>query len=123
MGKKVVIQIGNNTRKAVGALIIFASGLGILDSASRVFTAIKQLDLAKTNIDVALNAFGLMPEAITPDLIWGKLMLPMGTIFLWLAFLLIGAAIYKNRSLEFELQDTGEAKESKKEKKKEAGKA
>ena len=117
MKGKAILVGGGRLKNVVSALIIGASGLGIIDGVSRIFTAIRQLDLAKTNIEVALNAFGLVPEAITNDLIWGKLMLPISSILMWLALLVIGASIYKSIEIGLSIEETKEPE--KKEKKKE----
>ncbi|MCD6523001.1 MAG: hypothetical protein J7K68_04585 [Candidatus Diapherotrites archaeon] len=99
MHRIVLLKIGGKRLqliKIVGALIVCAASLGVLDSIATLFRIIKQVEIAKTSEQIALSVFGLPPTALTSDVVMGFFMLPTAIFMLWLAVFVIGAMVYRS---------------------------
>ena len=115
MHRVIFLRIGGkrlHLLKMVGSLVLVGAAMGVLGTIAGLFRLIKQLELAQTNAQVAMQIFGLMPEALTSDIMLGFFMEPSAGFMFWLALFIVGAMIYRSGSIVIPIDE--EIEESKK---------
>ena len=108
MHRVIFLRVGGkklHLLKMMGALIVVGSAMGVLGIVAELFRLIKQLGLAKTNSQIALQVFGLMPEALTNDIALGFFMGPSAWFMFWLALFIAGAMIYRSGSIVLPIEE------------------
>ena len=99
MHRIILLRVGGkklHLLKMTGALVVVGSALGVLGSIATMFRLIKQMGLAQLNSQLAIQVFGLTPDAITGDVALGLFMNPSAWFMFWLALFIIGAMIYRS---------------------------
>ncbi len=90
----MLIRVGNkyvHLLKMFGALFSFASAFFVLNSAY--------------NLNVVLSKAKFMYPAQSAGDIFGMLTGPLASLFLWLAFLVLGLALYRSDRTVFPLEE------------------
>ena len=98
MERVVVASLGEakiHLLKVTGALVVFGSGIGVLDSVAGLFRLMKQLEIAQVDPEFALQVFHLPSTALSSDVLLGLMMGPLAAMLLWLALLCFGTIIYR----------------------------
>ena len=108
MHRVMLIRIGGrklHLLKMVGALVLAGAALGVISTVAELFRIIKQFQLAQTNSALSMQVFGLLPEALTSDVVVGFFMQPSAWFMLWLALFIIGVMIYRSGSLVVPIEE------------------
>ena len=114
MHRVIFLKVGGqrlHLLKMLGALVLVGSALGVLGTVASMFRLIVQIELAQGSGVLAMQVFGLTPEALTGDIILGLFMVPSAWFMFWLALFIVGAMVYRSGSLVIPIEeDTEEAK-------------
>lgn len=116
MHRVILLRVGGkkfHLLKMTGALVLVGAALGVLGTIASLFKIIKQIELAQINSEIAIQVFGLLPEAITGDVILGLVMIPSAWFMFWLAAFIIGAMIYRSGNLVLPIEEEIEIEKKK----------
>ncbi len=108
MHRVILLRIGGqklHLLKMTGALVLVGASLGVLGTVSSMFKLIKQVELAQTNSQIALQVFGLTNNALSGDLVLGMFMEPSAGFMFWLALFVIGAMVYRSGSIVLPIEE------------------
>ncbi len=116
MHRVILLRVGGkklHLLKMTGALVLVGAGLGVLGTVAELFKLIKQMELAQSNPTLAIQVFGLLPEALTSDLMLGFFMTPSAWFMFWLALFIVGAMVYRSGSLVLPIEEEIEVEKKK----------
>ncbi|MCD4740719.1 hypothetical protein K8R43_06060 [archaeon] len=102
MHKVVHAEVGGTKiplLKVTGSLIVFAAGLGVLDSVASIFRLMKQLEIAQADANFALQVFNLPSTALSSQVILGYFMGPIAVLLLWVGLACVGTLIHRSGRL------------------------
>lgn len=108
MRKVVLFKIGGkkvHLLKVVGALVALGSAFGVLRAVSMFFTLSSQVGLAKSNSEVSMSVFGLLPQSLTDAVLLGHFMEPLVWLFLWLGLLVLGVLVYRSGNIVIPVEE------------------
>ncbi len=114
MKRLVMVKLGRrkvHLMKTLGILISTGSLLFVLSSLSQLFLRVKQIESALSDNSIAMQLLGIPAKNISPDLIVGYFLEPIGWVVLWLAVLVIGVLIYRSGEIIIPIEE--EIKEEK----------
>lgn len=98
MKKTILLKIGGEELhlvNVIGALTVLGSAFGILGAVSDLLKLSSQVYLAKTNSEISIQLFGLLPQHLSDAIILGSFMRPFAWLMLWLGLLVVGAMLYR----------------------------
>ena len=108
MHRVILLRIGGkklHLLKMTGALVVVGAALGVLGTVSSMFRIIKQLELAQSSTELAIQVFGLLPSALSGDLMLGYFMIPSAWFMFWLALFIAGAILYRSGSIILPIEE------------------
>ncbi len=108
MHRIIILKVGGkrlHLLKVTGSLVVVGAALGVLSAIASMFRLLKQLELAQLNPQLAAQAFGLTPSAITSDIALGLFMAPSAWLMFWIALFVIGAMVYRSGNVLLPIEE------------------